>query len=176
MIETLMMAGSLAIMGYAFYVSSRMSWSSRKDAKATRWIYPVVSAFTFATYVTFAFVMLSFLTDFFGSAYIFDVVNSVLGVLLLSGSALVAALMKCQVSGEVSRPLPAATVTGEAKKPAKRRAAWREGSEAAAYRKEIERLQKELDAASMLNKLAVGRELKIIELKKRVEELEGRGG
>jgi hypothetical protein len=39
MIETLVMATSLAILGYAFYISSRMFWSSRKDRGARKLLY-----------------------------------------------------------------------------------------------------------------------------------------
>jgi hypothetical protein len=85
-------------------------------------------------------------------------------VFLLSGSALISALMKYQisvVSGE-EVPLPA----GRSKA---------SGTEASRLMKEVESLKKELSEARVLNKLAVGREFRMIELKQRIKELESKG-
>ncbi|MFH0956755.1 MAG: hypothetical protein V1813_02745, partial [Candidatus Aenigmatarchaeota archaeon] len=105
MIETLLMASSLAVLGYAFYISSRMFWSSRRDKGTRKLVYAAASAFIFATYGIFALVLVSFATNLFSSAYFFNLVNCVLGVLLLSGSALISALMKYQLSVASSVPV-----------------------------------------------------------------------
>jgi hypothetical protein len=173
MLETLMMASSLAVLGYAFYISSRMFWSSRKDKGAWKLVYALISAFLIVTYGIFALVLFSFATNLFSSEYFFNTLNIVLGVLLLSGSALIGALMKYQLSVASSVPPGEEMAAGKAGKAVVSKA--RGGAEVAALQKEIAGLRGELDAANVMNRVAVGRELRIVELKKRIAELESKG-
>lgn len=172
MIETLMMAASLAVLGYAFYISSRLFWASRKDRGGWKWVYVAVSAFIFATYAIFALVLFSFVAALFTDFYFPDMLNIVLGVLLLSGAALIGAMMKYHLSVAIRQPEKDVRVVV-------RRQAGRQSDrkgETARLRKEISDLKKELEAANMMNRLAVGRELRIIELKKKIEAMQGGKG
>ncbi|MFH0956422.1 MAG: hypothetical protein V1813_01020, partial [Candidatus Aenigmatarchaeota archaeon] len=100
--------------------------------------------------------------------------NFVLGVFLLSGSALISALMKYQLSVASSVPVSEMkAVVGKAGKVSAGKA--HDGARIAALKKEIKSLRSELDAANIMNRVAVGRELRIVEFKKRIEELEAKG-
>ena len=82
MIETLIMMGSLIIMGYAFYISSRMFWSFRGKEGYWKWIYMMVTFFILATYFLFAVVLVSFVAAIAYGIYFFSSVNLLLGVFL----------------------------------------------------------------------------------------------
>jgi hypothetical protein len=172
MIETLIMASSLAVLGYAFYISSRLFWSERKESGVRMLAYGAASVFIIVAFSLFALVLFSFATNIFSSEPFFNTLNVVLGVLLLSGSGLISALMKYQLSVASSESVPLPAGGRKAAIPGKGKAA---NAEAAGLAKEIETLRKELSEAHALNKLAVGRELRMVELKNKIKELETKG-
>ena len=104
MIEALIMVSSLVIMGYSFYMSSMMFWSARSGKGAWKWVYVTISVFILATYLIFSLVMFSFIANLTVSAYVFDLVNMVFALLLLSGAGLIAAMMKYHIGLETVVP------------------------------------------------------------------------
>ncbi|UCD03044.1 MAG: hypothetical protein JSV63_00180 [Candidatus Aenigmatarchaeota archaeon] len=98
MIETIIMLVSLILLGYAFYISSRMFWSSRKTQGFWKWVYVIISFFILVTYFVFSIVFFLFIVAIVSALYIFELVNMFLGITLLSGAALTVAVTKHHIS------------------------------------------------------------------------------
>jgi len=124
------------------------------------------------TYVIFAFVLFSFVTNLAApAAYVSDSINTILGILLLSGAGLIGAIMKYHLSVETGFPAAGQPPgSGHATKSGGR--TRRVPPEVRRLESEIRKLRKELGEAKALNRLAVGREMRIIEMKKKIEEME----
>ncbi|MBW2997152.1 hypothetical protein KY349_02300 [Candidatus Woesearchaeota archaeon] len=170
MIEILIMLAGLVALGYAFNISSRMLWVFKSEKGLWRWLYGMISAFLIATYILFAFVTFYFIMTP-SSQSMLSILNIVIGIFFLSGAGLIGAAMKYHLSSTMrakQKPAPQPVVIKKTKPDTKD---FRK--ERVVLQKEIYRLSKELDESKKLNKLAVGRELKIIELKKKIERLEG---
>jgi hypothetical protein len=184
MLETLLMGLSLLPLGYAFYISSRMFWSSRTEAGPWRWIYTLSTAFIFATYLLFSVVMFSFIASIFYSFAIFHYLNTILALFLLLGAGAVSfamryhlSIMTAQAAERVDKVKVKYLRVPDSNLPKSRRRKKEDssgnGTDIAALRAEVKKLRKELEDAKKLNKLAVGREFRIMQLKKEIERLHG---
>jgi len=163
MIETLIMLGSLVALAYAFSISSRMFWIFKSDKGMWRWMYGLVSLFLIATYFLFIILTFSFIASFIDAFSILNILNAVVGIFFFSSAALIGAIMKYHLSVMSSTATTGAGTSLNMKVKAK---------ENSKLRKEINALEKELNEAKRLNRLAVSRELKMIELKNKIGRLE----
>lgn len=165
MIETAIMMASLGVLGYAFYISSRMAWVYKSEKGFWKWLYTMASIFLIAVFFLFAIVMFFFTTASFVSQSVFNLINVIVGIFFLSGSGLVGAIMKHHLSVTTSAfemSMKADYEIGEATK------------EIFELRKEVENLKKKTGRTRVLNRMAVERELKIIELENKIKKLEGK--
>lgn len=174
MLETLMMALSLVVMGYAFYISSRLFWSSKSERGTWKIVYFLASVFIISTYALFAIVMFTFITNMFSPLYVTDTLNVILGAFLLIGAFIASAMMKYHLLTMGSMDVGHEEVkkaNGKWKKANKegKKAKEDDSAEISRLKREMAELRKELDDSKMLNRLAVDRELRIIELKKQIE-------
>jgi len=171
MIETIMMTASLIILGYAFYMSSNLFWIYKSNKGYNKWIFSVASAFIFSSYVLFAFVMFGFLTEMFTSYSVLNLVNIVLGIYLLSGALLIGAMMKyytTTIKGSII-----SNVQNELRFYAKGKEKNKKvDQEKVKLLKDIMNLQEELDTIKSINRFAAGTDLRVIELQKKIENLE----
>ena len=88
------MMASLVILGYAFYMDSRLFWSYKAEKGPLKWIYGLSTAFIFITYFLFALVLFAFMTETLTSFSLMNLVNTVLSIFLVAGAGLIAAIMK----------------------------------------------------------------------------------
>ncbi len=162
MIDTVIMMGSLVVLGYAFYISSRMFWTFKSRKGSWKWMYGLASLFVIVTYSLFAMVMFSFIASFFTSYSILNVLNVVIGVFFLSSSGLIGAIMKYHMSVMKSVTMERKEADLKIKEISK---------EKLGLEKEIDGLRKELDEARKL-KMSRGHNLKVAGLEKKIEKLE----
>lgn len=163
MIETFVMMATLLVLGYAFYISSRMFWTYKSDRGPWRWVYGLISSFIIATYFLFAVVTFSFIGSFFTSFSLLNILNAVIGIFFLSSSLLIGIIMKHHLS----------VMRSDAEKRAEAR--WEIGEtskERLKLQKQIEEMKKEIDEKKVLSKVVVSKELRILELQKRIKDLE----
>jgi hypothetical protein len=162
MIETATMMASLGVLGYAFYISTRMAWVYKSSKGLWRWLYTLTSIFLIAVFFLFSIVMFSFAAASFISQSVFNVLNIVVGIFFISGSGLVGAIMKYQLSVTASafeRSMETDYEITEATK------------EILELSKEVEKLKKKAGSTRILKRMAVERELKIIELENKIKGL-----
>jgi hypothetical protein len=155
------MTASLVVLGYGFYISSRMFWVNRSERGYWKYVYFLVSAFIIITYFLFSVVLFAFITSSISPFSFLSIINSVLGVFLLSGAGLIAAIMRYHLNiiGSVEEEnVRFSLKTMEIKR------------EKEKLRKELIDVKDELVQSKKLNKLAVGRELRMIELSKRLKK------
>ena len=176
MIESIAMAGSLIALGYAFFLCARLLWSTRSDKGTWKWIYGIVSFFILANYILFSFVLFSFIIAMFSSPEILNVLNVVMGIFFLSGAGLIGAVIKYHINTlarEAEKKIEDfSSAKTEARKASGKKSRASKSPKHESLLKEIDSLKKELDSARQLNKLAADREMRIIGLKKKIEELE----
>lgn len=163
MIETIIMLVSLVVLGYAFYISSRMFWVFKSRGGIGKLIYGAESLFLIITYFIFSIILFSFITSAFISLSILNIVNIITGAFFLSSAGLIGAVMRYHIS-EIGRTKAKSAKAGVKLKEVNK--------EKLKLKKELEVLEGDLNHAQKLNKLNVDRELKIIELEKKIEELE----
>ncbi|MHA2068715.1 MAG: hypothetical protein ACXABY_30495 [Candidatus Thorarchaeota archaeon] len=164
MLETMLMAASLFVLGYGFYMSARMFWAHRSERGLYRTLYFIVMVFVITTHFFFSIILIIFMMSNILLSQIMNIFNLILGVFWLAGAGLVAAIMKYHidlVSSISKKKVTKVNVTKiiKTKDPSKGRLV-----------NEITDLKKELDGAEKLNRLAVGREFKMIELKNKIKE------
>ena len=98
MLESSIMTASLIVLGYGFYLISRMLWAYKSDMGLWKYMYFMLSAFIIGTFVLFSFVMFSFMTAFITSIYAINVMNIALVMFFFSGAGLIAAFSKYHVN------------------------------------------------------------------------------
>ena len=98
MIETLFMLASLVVLGYVFYLSSRMLWVHKSSEVTWRWAYGIISGFVFVTYFLLGVLMFFFAAASIVSPTILNVLNIVVSLFFLSGSGLIGAVMRYHIS------------------------------------------------------------------------------
>ena len=161
MIETVIMLAGLVSLGYAFNICSRMFWAYKSHKGIWRWMYGLVSFFLMASYFLSVLILFTFILTFLTSYTIPNVLNIVIGIFFASSATLIGAIMKYHLSAMASIELKNTTSLGGKKK----------GKVGQKLQKEIRRLENELSDAKRINKLAVEKEIKIIELRKKIEKL-----
>jgi len=161
MIGTIIMLASLIVLGYVFNISSRLFWTFKSEKGTWKWIYGLVSIFVIATYFFFIIVTFFFITYSFTPPSILNTINIVVGIFFLSSSALIGVLMKHHLSRMKSGAEESleSDFAGEFSKE------WLN------VQKDIENLRKKHSESKRLKRLLVDKELKIIELSKKVQKL-----
>ena len=166
MLETILMGASLIVLGYAFYISSRMFWVHRSQSGIFRLMYFLVVVFVITTHFFFSIILIIFMTSSPLLSQVMNLFNSILAIFWLAGAGLVAAIMKYHlnvVSSGSEKEIRKVSVT---------RVTKRKDPRSSRLLGEIASLKKELENAKKLNRLAVGREFRMIELKNRLKEYE----
>ena len=174
MIETITMTASLVVLGYAFYMSSNLFWVYKSHKDYNKWIFSIISVFIISSYFLFAVVLFAFITEMLTSYSILNSLNIVLSIFLLSGAGLIGVVMKYYIKTIKSSIIN--NVQKEVKDWSEKKGVGKKGvdEEKQKMLKEILRLRDELDTIKLINKFAVGKDLRIIELKKKIEKLEHR--
>lgn len=173
MIETITMTISLVILGYAFYISSNLFWIYKSHGDYNRWVFTIVSTFIISSYIIFSFVLFAFITEVFTSFSIMNNVNLILSIFLLSGAGLIGALMKYYVNTIKSSIMN--NIQNEVrvwKKHKEGKDGGKPDEEKMKMVREIVKLKDEIDRIKSINRFAVGNDLRIIELKKKLEGAE----
>jgi hypothetical protein len=192
MIETILMMISLLVLGYSFYISTRMFLIFRSGRGKWGWLYGLVSVFVISVFFLFAITMFSFFTLSMISQSLINLLNVIIAIFFLASSGLVWAVMRYHVSlirSTKGRDKISETtfkkISMEKKRLEKRVSSLEKKLDKEKIKKpgsndkskedlikEIEHLENEATEAKKLSNLAVGRELKIIEMRKKIERLE----
>ena len=157
MIEFFLMLASLVVLGYPFYISLKMYWIYKLDKGPWKWLYAIITFFLACNYFLFSLVLFVFIASSSISQEYISLLNVVVGTFFLSGAGLVSAIMKYHLNTVRDSMIQ------------------RKSSESGKLREiheEIRKLRNELETEKKFRKFSVNRELRMIELKKKIERLE----
>jgi hypothetical protein len=138
-----------------------MFWTYKSHKGVWKWMYGLISLFLMASYFLSALILFSFVLTFLTSYTLPSALNIVIGIFFVSSATLISAIMKYHLS----------TMSALEMKNIARMGARKKVKESAKFQKEINRLENELKDAKRINKLAVAKELRIINLRKQIEKL-----
>jgi hypothetical protein len=164
MIETAIMVGSLLVMGYAFYISSRMLWSFKSEKDTWRWLYTLVSGFIVFTFFLLGIVTFSFMVASFISQSIFNLINVVVGIFFLASAGLIVLVIRYHLSVMGSTAVKSAEIDLNKKTSPK---------EAPKIKKELDNIKKETPIGeSELSRVAIRNELKMLEIRNKIRKIQ----
>jgi hypothetical protein len=165
MLESILMTASLFVLGYGFYMSTRMFWVYRTEGGVYRSLYFIIMITIISTHFIFSMILFSFILSNVIFSQISQVYNTILAVFWLSGAGLVTSILKYHINLVSSMADKRVNISFKGIKKVK------DPSRKNLFTA-IRGLKDELKADKSSNRFAVGRELKIIDLNNKIDEYE----